>query len=62
MLAEFAVDVEFFGDELGEHGLITAAVSFGDLGAEFALAAFEAAAFEGVECVFDLGGEGGFVG
>ena len=57
MGADGAVDVEFFGHELGEHGLVAAAVGFGDLGAEFALATFEAVAFEGVEGVLDLGDE-----
>src|ERR1035437_10178804 len=57
MVAEFAVDVELFGDELSEHGLVAAAVGFGDLGAEFALAAFETAMFEGVQRAFDLFGE-----
>jgi len=55
--AEMAVDVEFGGDQLAEHGLVATAVGFGDLGAEFALAAFEAAMFEGVERAFDLLGE-----
>ena len=41
MLAELAVDVELFRDELLQHHLVAAAVGLGDLAAEFALAAFD---------------------
>lgn len=58
VVAEESVDLEFFGGELGEHGLIVAAVGFGDEGSEFALAAFHVAVFEGVEGVLDLLGKG----
>jgi len=54
MIAELAVDGELLGRQGCEHGLVAAAVGFSDLGAELALATFEAAAFEGVEGVFDL--------
>ena len=53
--AEGAVDLELFGEEAFDHSGVTAAVGFGDLGAELALTAFEAAAFERVERAFDLG-------
>jgi hypothetical protein len=54
VVAELAVDVELLGDELVEHLLVAAAVGFGDLRAEFALAAFEAAMFERVKRAFHL--------
>lgn len=57
MFAELLVDLHLFEHEFFEHGVVAAAVGLGDLGAELALAAFEAAAFEGMEGVFDLGGE-----
>ena len=54
MLAEFAVDFEFFVGEFAEHFVVAAAVGFGDEGADFALSTFEMAVGEGVEGVVDL--------
>ena len=47
----------FSAMSLVEHVFVAAAVGFGDLGAEFALAAFQAAVLEGVEGAFDLLGQ-----
>jgi hypothetical protein len=57
VVAKLAVDLELFRDEVVEHGGVAAAVGFGDLGAKFALTAFEAAVFEVMERAFDLFGE-----
>jgi hypothetical protein len=58
VFAEFAVDLEFFCSKFFQHFLVAATVGFDDEGAELALAAFEVAVLEGVECVFDLFGHG----
>ena len=42
-LAEGAVDAHFVEREGVDHGLVAAALGFGDAGAEFALAEFEVA-------------------
>jgi hypothetical protein len=62
VLAEFAVDLEFFCGQPLQHLVVAATVGFGDEGAELALAAFEVAMLEGVESVFDLLGHGLAVG
>ena len=53
-MAEGAIDLNLFGGELGEDGVVAAAIGFGDQAADLALAAFETASFESVESVFDL--------
>jgi hypothetical protein len=58
VLAEFAVDLEFFCSEFFQHFLVAAAVGFGDEGAELALAAFEVPVLEGVKGIFYLLGHG----
>jgi hypothetical protein len=40
VLAQLAVDLEFFRGEFAEHFVVAAAVGFGDEGAELALTAF----------------------
>ena len=57
-VAEFAVDLEFFGFQGFSHWFVGAAVGFGYLEAEFALAALEVEVFELVEGVVDLVCEG----
>jgi hypothetical protein len=39
-LAKGTVDLELFGGQLGENGLVAATVGFGDKSADLALAAF----------------------
>ena len=41
MLAEFAVDVEFFGGEFLQHLFVSTAIGLSNDGAEFSLAAFQ---------------------
>ncbi len=53
MFTEEAVDADLFGEELGEGRLVAFLLSSGDAGADLALTAFEVAALEEVEGVFD---------
>src|SRR3954469_19102410 len=57
MLAQAAVELDLLLDEVVEHAGISAALGLGDKRAELALAAFEVAALESMERVFDLVGE-----
>jgi hypothetical protein len=62
LLPELAVDLKLFCGELSQHLMVTAAVGFGDEGAKLTLAAFELAALESFERIFDTFSHGLRVG
>ena len=57
VVAELAVDLNFFLDQPAEHSLVAAAVGLSDLRAEFPLATLQAAMFQRVQRAFHLVGE-----
>ena len=54
VLAQAAVEEEFFLDEPCEHVVVAAALGFGDQGAHLALATLHVPMLQSVQCIFNL--------